>query len=111
MSIESDALYFDPISVLRRLLGAKKISAVELTRVFLSRLEVLGPEYNALAELTTELALKQARRADQKLHRNQNTNALTGIPYGAKDLLATKGIPTPWGARPCATKFLTMMRQ
>src|SRR5581483_1770402 len=95
-----DELGFTPVNKLARLLRAKKISSVELTRYFLKRLSELGPRYNALAELTPELALAQARRADKLIARGHIASPLLGIPYGAKDLLATQGIPTRWGAPP-----------
>jgi len=95
-----EELGFTPVNKLVRLLRAKKISSVELTRYFLKRLSELGPRYNALAELTPELALAQARRADKLIARGHIASPLLGIPYGAKDLLATQGIPTRWGAPP-----------
>jgi aspartyl-tRNA(Asn)/glutamyl-tRNA(Gln) amidotransferase subunit A len=94
----SDELYFKTIAELSKMLRAKKISSVELTQVFLARLQTLGPKYNALAELTPDLALEQARRADAKIRRGAVSSPLYGIPYGAKDLLATKNIPTRWGS-------------
>lgn len=95
-----DDLFFFPIRRLAHLLRRKEISSVELTRLYLDRLAALGPRYNALAELTPELALVQARRADRRLARGDSASLLLGIPYGAKDLLATQGIPTRWGAPP-----------
>src|SRR2546425_3318509 len=95
-----DDLHFATVVDLGRCLRAKKISAVELTRLFLSRLATGGPRYNALAELTPELALHQAERAVLMLRRGPGASPLVGIPYGAKDLPATKGIPTRWGAPP-----------
>ncbi len=83
---------------LARLLRARKISSVELAQLFLDRLEKFAPCYNALAELTRDLALKQARRADRAIRKGEATSPLHGIPYGAKDLLATKNIPTRWGS-------------
>ncbi|MBI5301495.1 MAG: amidase [Chloroflexi bacterium] len=87
-------------SELARLLHAQKISSVELTMHFLDRLEKFGPRYHALAELTRDLARQQARRADHTLRRvgAKHASLLLGIPYGAKDLLATKNIPTRWGS-------------
>ncbi len=95
-------LAFLTASELSRMLRQRKLSSVELTRLCLERLETLGPKYNALAELTPDLALQQARRADRALRRGgrAHESPLLGIPYGAKDLLATKGIPTRWGAPP-----------
>ncbi len=91
---------FATVAELARLLRARKISSVELTRLFLDRLAELGPRYHALAELTPALALAQARRADLARRRHERATLLLGIPYGAKDLLATKNIPTRWGAPP-----------
>ncbi len=98
--MDIDEMYFAGVTELGRLLRTKKVSSVELTRLFLDRLATCGPRYNALAELTPELALRQADRADRLLRRGTAVTPLAGIPYGAKDLLATKGIPTRWGAAP-----------
>lgn len=98
--MRGDDLYFASVTQLGRLLRAKRISSIELTRLFLDRLATHGPRYNALAELTPELALRQARRADLLLRRGEAASPLVGVPYGAKDLLATNGIPTRWGAPP-----------
>jgi aspartyl-tRNA(Asn)/glutamyl-tRNA(Gln) amidotransferase subunit A len=82
------------------LLRARKIGAVELTESYLERLETLGPRLAAVVTVTRELALAQAHRAQQEILAGRYLGPLHGIPYGAKDLLATKGIPTTWGARP-----------
>uniref|UniRef100_A0A7C4QMM7 Amidase n=1 Tax=Schlesneria paludicola TaxID=360056 RepID=A0A7C4QMM7_9PLAN len=71
-----------------------------LTEFFLERLERLGPTFNAVVTVTRELALSQAQRADEELAAGVDRGPLHGIPYGAKDLLATKGIRTTWGAAP-----------
>jgi aspartyl-tRNA(Asn)/glutamyl-tRNA(Gln) amidotransferase subunit A len=97
--MDSKDLVFKSVAQLSRFLRTGKLSSVEVTRYFLDRLEQLGPHYNALAELTRDLAMRQARRAD-KLVRGGEGSPLLGIPYGAKDLLATKDIPTRWGAAP-----------
>lgn len=91
-------VFFKSASDLGRDLRARKFSSVELTTLFLERLRRLGPTYNALAELTPDLALAQARRADRRLRRGDRGSPLLGVPYGAKDLLATRGIPTRWGS-------------
>lgn len=85
---------FASISEMRRALDRKQVSSVELTRMYLERLKTLGHAHNAVAELTEELALRQAKRADSESKRSP----LHGIPFGVKDLLATKGIPTRWGS-------------
>jgi aspartyl-tRNA(Asn)/glutamyl-tRNA(Gln) amidotransferase subunit A len=85
---------------LGRLLRERKISSVELTEAYLARLETIGPKLNAVVTLTRELALEQARQADKELTAGEYRGPLHGVPYGAKDLMATKGIPTTWGAEP-----------
>ena len=79
---------------------AKKISPVELTESYLARLEKLGARLGAVATLTRELAMEQARAAEKEIMSGKYRGPLHGIPYGVKDLLATKGIPTTWGAPP-----------
>jgi aspartyl-tRNA(Asn)/glutamyl-tRNA(Gln) amidotransferase subunit A len=95
-------LSFATATELSRLLRRKQVSSVELAKLFLDRLAAQGPKYNALAELTPELALSQARKADRLLKSGDAPSLLTGVPFGAKDLLATKGIPTRWGIPGCA---------
>lgn len=93
----SRELRFSRITDLARLLRARKVSALELTRDALTRLEAEGPGYNAVAELTPDLAEEQARRADRALRKGAESR-LTGVPYGAKDMLPVKGVPTRWGS-------------
>ena len=80
-------------------LRKRRFSAVELAHASLELLRTLGPRYNAVAALTPERALDEAKRADRALAQKQG-GLLTGIPYGAKDLLAARGAPTTWGAPP-----------
>lgn len=93
-------LAFADLEILGRMLREKKLSSVELTEFFLERTQRLGPELNAVVTITRPLALSQARRADRELAQGRDRGPLHGIPYGAKDLLATAGIPTSWGAAP-----------
>lgn len=88
---------FSSISDLSRALRKKEVSSVELTTMYVDRLKTLGKEHHAIAELTEDLAMKQAAEADKRLAKGDRSKLL-GIPYGAKDLLATKGIPTRWGS-------------
>jgi aspartyl-tRNA(Asn)/glutamyl-tRNA(Gln) amidotransferase subunit A len=96
----TDDILYSTISELAEYLKSRKFSSLELTRACLARLEKLGPRYNAVAALTAKLAEKQAKEADDLFKRNRIRSPLQGIPYGAKDLLATAGIPTTWGAAP-----------
>jgi aspartyl-tRNA(Asn)/glutamyl-tRNA(Gln) amidotransferase subunit A len=91
-------LHYRSVTELGALLRTKAVSSVELTRLYLDRLEQQGGALNAVAERTPELALAQALQADKELAAGQPRGPLHGIPYGAKDLLATAGIPTRWGS-------------
>ncbi len=83
------------------MLRGRKVSAVQLAETFLDRLETIGPRHNAVVTVTRDRALEQARRADAEIAAGKYRGPLHGIPYGAKDLLATSGgIPTTWGAEP-----------
>jgi aspartyl-tRNA(Asn)/glutamyl-tRNA(Gln) amidotransferase subunit A len=86
-------------------LRAGRLSAVTLAEASLERLETIGGKLNAVVTLTRERALDQAQRADRELKAGRDRGPLHGIPYGAKDLLATSsGIPTTWGAAPFRTR-------
>ena len=73
-----------------------RYSAVEAARAAIDRLRGLGQELHAVAEITEERALKDARAADRRLRRG-DAGPLCGVPYGAKDLIAVAGVPTRWG--------------
>jgi len=91
---------FATIGELGAKLRAKETISVALTEFFLERLERIGTTHNAVVTLTRDLALSQARQADADFAAGLDRGPLQGIPYGAKDLLATAGIPTTWGAAP-----------
>jgi aspartyl-tRNA(Asn)/glutamyl-tRNA(Gln) amidotransferase subunit A len=95
-----DDVHFASIREIGALLRARRISAVELAEACLARLETIGPKLGAVVTVTRERALAQAHRANQEILAGKTRGPLHGIPYGAKDLLATKGIPTSWGAEP-----------
>ena len=84
-------LHYRSASELGEMLRDKKISSVELTTLYLDRLEKQGASLNAVAERTADLALKQAQQADKELAAGKPRSPLHGVPYGAKDLLATAG--------------------
>jgi aspartyl-tRNA(Asn)/glutamyl-tRNA(Gln) amidotransferase subunit A len=92
---------FRPVRELADAVRTRQISPLQLAETFLERLERLGPRYNAVVTVTRDRALRQARRAENEIAAGRWRGALHGIPYGAKDLLATAGgIPTTWGAAP-----------
>lgn len=95
-----ESLAFATVAELGWRLWSREFTSVELTRFFLERLERLGPKLNAVVTVTRERALAEAQQADNELCTGRYRGPLHGIPYGAKDLLATKGIPTTWGAAP-----------
>jgi Asp-tRNA(Asn)/Glu-tRNA(Gln) amidotransferase A subunit family amidase len=94
------SLAFASAADLSRLIHAKKVTSFELTRMYLARLKEHNPALLCVVNLTEDRALEQAKRADVELAAGKDRGPLHGIPYGAKDLLATKGIPTTWGASP-----------
>ena len=93
-------LAFATVPQLAELIRTRKVSSVELTKMYLARLKKYGPKLLCVVTLTEELAMKQAEDADNDLKRGKYRGPLHGIPWGAKDLLATKGIKTTWGAEP-----------
>ncbi len=98
----SEDVVFSPVTELGRKIRRRQISPVELTEAYLERLERVGPKLNAVVTVTRDLALEQARVAEREIAAGKYRGALHGIPYGAKDLLATRGIRTTWGAKPYA---------
>jgi aspartyl-tRNA(Asn)/glutamyl-tRNA(Gln) amidotransferase subunit A len=81
-----------------RLLQSKQLSSVELTRAYLERIRQLEPEVHAFVTITDELALKQARRADEMIA-SGDTSPLAGIPALIKDNMCTKGVRTTCSSR------------
>ena len=96
-----DRFAFASIRALGRMLRAGETTPTELAAYFLDRLDTVGRRLNAVVTLTRERALDEARVAERELAAGHDRGPLHGIPYGAKDLLATAGgIPTTWGAAP-----------
>jgi Asp-tRNA(Asn)/Glu-tRNA(Gln) amidotransferase A subunit family amidase len=93
-------LAFAPLTQLAELVRTRKISPVELTKMYLARLKKFGPKLNCVVTLTEDLALLQASDAEREIKAGKYRGPLHGIPWGAKDLFATKGIKTTWGAEP-----------
>src|SRR6202171_5172227 len=93
-------ILFLSASELAKQIESKQISPVELTQSYLARGEKRGPKLNAYARMLPEQALEQAQAAEKEIQRGHYRGPLHGIPYAAKDLLAVKGIPTTWGAKP-----------
>ena len=95
-----EQLAFAPVTQLAALIRSRQVSSTALTEMYLRRLKRYDPMLRCVVSLTEELALMQARRADDELAAGRYRGPLHGIPWGAKDLLATRGIRTTWGATP-----------
>src|SRR5215813_6477372 len=95
-----EELAFSTVTQLAELVRTKQVSPVELTKMYLGRLKKYGPALLCVVTLTEELALKQAEEAEREIRRGKYRGPLHGIPCGVKDLFATKGIKTTWGAEP-----------
>ena len=97
--IGEDVLYLS-VRELGDRIRTHRLSPVELTEAYLERSKKYGAQLNAYATLTPDLALQQARQAEDEIAKGRYRGPLHGIPYAAKDLLAVKGYPTTWGAKP-----------
>jgi Asp-tRNA(Asn)/Glu-tRNA(Gln) amidotransferase A subunit family amidase len=91
---------FAPIAHLSRWIESRKLSSERLTNIYLSRIEKFNPRLRCAITLTREHALAQAKKADREISAGKYRGPLHGIPWGAKDLLDTAGIPTTYGAEP-----------
>jgi aspartyl-tRNA(Asn)/glutamyl-tRNA(Gln) amidotransferase subunit A len=97
-----EELFYMSVRALGEQIKSGKLSPVALTQMYLKLSEKVGSRLNAYAALTPERALKEARDAENEIRSGKYRGPLHGIPYAAKDLLAAKGYPTTWGARPYA---------
>ena len=95
-----DDIAFYTIPQLHALIKSKKITSLELTKLYIKRLKQHNSSLFCVINLTEDLALKQAKRADSLLENGIILGPLHGIPYGLKDLISVEGYPTTWGAYP-----------
>jgi Asp-tRNA(Asn)/Glu-tRNA(Gln) amidotransferase A subunit family amidase len=91
---------FAPVTKLSRWIETHELTSERLTKIYLERLERFNPQLRCAITITRELALKQAKQADEEISRGNYRGPLHGIPWGGKDLLDTAGIPTTYGAEP-----------
>jgi Asp-tRNA(Asn)/Glu-tRNA(Gln) amidotransferase A subunit family amidase len=101
-------LAFAPITTIAPLIERRAITSIDLTKMYLARLERYGEPLHCIVTLTRDLALSQAARADADLKAGRYRGPLHGVPWGAKDLFATKGIRTTWGAKPFENQTIDM---
>jgi aspartyl-tRNA(Asn)/glutamyl-tRNA(Gln) amidotransferase subunit A len=83
------------------LLASRQISAEELTRAYLDRIHKLDPQIQSYVTISEDVAIAQAREADQRFKTGDDLTSLTGIPYSAKDSLSTRDVRTT-----CSSKIL-----
>ncbi|MGM0682537.1 MAG: amidase, partial [Thermodesulfobacteriota bacterium] len=94
----TEELAFYSLPELASLIKSQRISSVELTKMYINRLKKYSDTLHCLITLTEELALEQARKADEEIRRGNYKGPLHGIPYGLKDLVTVEGYKTTWGA-------------
>ena len=88
-------LCFTPARELALMLRKKKLSATELMRAFIARIERVNPKVKAIVTFLPEQALKAAQALDRK---KTLEGALAGLPIAYKDLVPTKGVRTTFGS-------------
>ncbi len=92
-------MVFYSVLQLAKLIKTRQLTSIELTELYLSRLKKYNNKLDFVVTFTEELALKQARKADQEISAGNYRGLLHGIPYGIKDLFAVKGYRTTWGTK------------
>lgn len=102
-----EAIAFAPVFQLSRWIESRELTSVRLTGIYLHRLEQANAQLRCVITLTREHALGQARQADVEIAGGRYRGPLHGIPWGAKDLLDTAGIPTTYGAEPYRNRVPT----
>ena len=101
---DDQLLAFATIEELSVQLAKRKVSPVDLTELFLRRIERYNPQLNAYLTVTAERALTAARRAEKELTRSRSRPSgrhrpLLGIPIALKDNIWTRGIRTTAGSK------------
>jgi aspartyl-tRNA(Asn)/glutamyl-tRNA(Gln) amidotransferase subunit A len=100
---QDEAFAFSTVEELAELLAKRKISPVEITEIYLRRIERLNPSLNAFLTVTAERALDAARHAENELASNgrsrKGNRPLLGIPIALKDNLWTRGVRTTAGSK------------
>src|SRR5271155_5675505 len=97
---KDDDIAFASVTQLSRWIETRKLSSERLTNIYLERLQRFNPKLRCVITLTPDLALAQAKQADEEIGAGKYRGPLHGIPWGTKDLLDTAGIPTTYGAEP-----------
>jgi Asp-tRNA(Asn)/Glu-tRNA(Gln) amidotransferase A subunit family amidase len=95
-----DDIAFAPVNHLSKWIETRKLTSERLTNIYLNRIQKHDPRIRSIITLTKDHALARAKAADAEIARGKYRGPLHGIPYGVKDLLDTKDIPTTYGAEP-----------
>ena len=103
-----EELAFYPVFALAELVRSRQVTSSELTEMYLYRLKQYGPQLACVVTLTEELARQQAAQADAEIAAGHYRGPLHGIPYGLKDMFATRNYPTSWGAPPYRGQMIDM---
>jgi Asp-tRNA(Asn)/Glu-tRNA(Gln) amidotransferase A subunit family amidase len=98
---------FASVTTLSRWIESRQLTSERLTHIYLERLDRFNPQLRCAITITRELALRQAKQADREIAQGKYRGPLHGIPWGAKDLLDTGGIPTTYGAEPYRNRVPT----
>jgi Asp-tRNA(Asn)/Glu-tRNA(Gln) amidotransferase A subunit family amidase len=97
---KDEDIAFASVTQLSRWIEKRQLTSERLTRIYLARIERFNPKLRCAITVTRDLALAQAKQADQEIAAGKYRGPLHGIPWGTKDLLDTAGIPTTYGAEP-----------
>jgi Asp-tRNA(Asn)/Glu-tRNA(Gln) amidotransferase A subunit family amidase len=104
---KDEVIAFAPLTQLSGWIQSRQLTSERLTRIYLDRLQRFDPKLRCVITLTAEHAVAQAKQADAEIAAGKYRGRLHGIPWGAKDLLDTAGIPTTYGAEPFRNRIPT----
>ena len=93
-----ETVAFWPVTRLSALIKSRKVSSLELTQMYLARLQKHNAKLNCVVTMLPDVAVAQAKQADAELAAGHDRGPLHGVPWGAKDILSVKGYRTTWGS-------------
>jgi Asp-tRNA(Asn)/Glu-tRNA(Gln) amidotransferase A subunit family amidase len=101
---KDEDIAYATVTQLSRWIENRRLTSMRLAQIYLDRLQRFDPKLHCVITLTRDHALEQAKKADAEIAAGKYRGPLHGIPWGAKDLLDTAGIPTTYGAEPFRTR-------